>query len=342
MAQTNIRKIELQDREQTAALYNLDADTCRWLFKGSVKIPVLGYVAEIDAKIVAAYIKIPHLLKIGDKIIVAYCGGPIVAEGCRGNWVYPRLALKVFSEVKRYEGVVYGFPNRVITFLVKKVLMKPIKEIPEYVKIFTPGFLINRKFKNRLISKLFVPLARLKLSFQPPRRVDDFGGLEIKKIDIFDERINDLWGKVSPGYPIILVRNKEYLNWRYVEEPHKKNTIFIAEKDGEILGYIILNIMQRNEGSSYCAILDLLTIKDDSVILQLLSFTINFLLNEKADVVTFLTSDSFQVRALNKLGFVKSKYSKKLIAVAYTPNLNASFFLNPGNWFITGGETRYA
>ncbi len=342
MAQTNIREMELQDREQMAALYNLDADTCRWLFKGSVKIPVLGYIAETNAKIVAAYIKIPHLLKIGDKIIVAYCGGPIVAEGCRGNWVYPRLALKVFSEVKRYEGVVYGFPNRVITFLIKKVLMKPIKEIPEYAKIFTPGFLVKRKFKNRLISRLFLPLAWLKLIFRPSCRMNDPGDIEIRKIDIFDEKINYFWDKVSSGYPIILVRNKEYLNWRYVEEPHKKNTIFIAEKEGEVLGYIVLNIMQRNEGDSYCAILDLLTIKDESVILKLLSFTINFLLNEKVDAVTFLTSDSFQVKALNKLGFVKSKYSKKLIAVAYTPNLDVSFFLNPGNWFVTGGETRYA
>lgn len=341
MAQVNIREIGPQDRAQVAALYKLDADLCRWLFKGSVKIPVLGYIAEIDAKIIAAYIKIPYFLKIGNKRIVAYCGGPIVAEGCRGNWIYPKLTLKVFGAVKRYEGVVYGFPNRVITFLVKKVLMKPIKEIPEYVKIFTPEFLVNRKFKNRLISKLILPLAWLKLSFQSSRRVNDSGDMEIKEIDIFDERINVFWEKVSSDYPIILVRDKVYLNWRYTEEPHKKNTIFIAEKDGQILGYIIFNIMQRDDRGSYCAILDLLTIKDDSVILKLLSFTINFLLKEKMDVVTFLTSDSFQSKALNKLGFVKGKYSKKLIAVSYSPDFNANFFLNSGNWFITGGETRY-
>jgi len=342
MVQINIREISLHDREQVAALYKLDVDLCCWLFKGPVKMPVLGYLAEIDSKIIAAYIKIPYLLKIANKRVVAYCGGPIVAEGCRGNWVYPRLALKVFSAVKRYEGVVYGFPNRVITFLVKKVLMEPIKEIPEYVKIFTPEFLVNRKFKNRLISKLLLPLAWLKLSFQPSRSFNGPVDMEIKKIDIFDERINDFWEKVSSDYPIILVRDKEYLNWRYVEEPHKKNTIFIAEKGGQILGYIIFNIMQRNDRGYYCAILDLLTIKDDSVILKLLSFTINFLLNEKIDVVTFLTSDSFQSKALNKLGFVKGKYSKKLIAVSYSPDFNASFFLDSGSWFITGGETRYA
>ncbi len=342
MTESNIRKITAQDADSISRFYNADVNVYNWLSKLSAGSPVVGYVAEIDDKIVGAYIKKPYLLKIGDKKIVGYCGGPIVAKGYRGNWIYPKLTFKVFEEVRQLEGMVYGFPNRVITFLVKRTGVKFIKDIPEYVKIFTPRFLTKTKTKNKLLSKLLMPAAWLKLNFDSPYRIYDDGDMEIKKINQFDERINYFWEKVAPDYPIILIRDREYLNWRYVEEPHKQYTIFIAEKNGQILGYIILDIRRLQEDESHCAILDFLTIRDDAVVLKLLSFAINFLRNQKVDVVTCLTSHSYQAQALKKFGFVKGRYSKTLSAISYSPEVDVSFFLNPENWFITGGETRYA
>ena len=61
----------------------------------------------------------------------------------------------------------------------------------------------------------------------------------------FDERINHLWTRVSNQHNIMVVRNKDYLNWRYIAVPDVDYLVCLAEKAGEILGYIILRCIQR-------------------------------------------------------------------------------------------------
>lgn len=345
MTKANIRKITAQDADSISRLYNLDVNVYNWLcFKLSVGKPVVGYVAEIDNKIVGAYIMRPYLLKIGDKKIVGYRGGPFVDKEYRRQFIYTNLAFEVFREIEQLKCVTYGFPNNmVISFLTKRIKGQFVKKIHEYIKIFNPRFIAKRKTKNKLLSKLLLPAAwlKLKLNFSYGNYVDN-ADIGIKKIELFDGRINNFWEKVAPDYPIILIRDRSYLNWKYAEEPDKEYTIFIAEKNEQILGYIILDIRRSQEDELHSTIFDFLTIKDDAVILKLLSFTINFLMKQKVDVVECLTSDMYQVQALKKFGFFRGIQSKSLAALSYSPEVDASFFLNPENWFITRGEAPYA
>lgn len=343
MTKINIRKIVFQDKDKLVTLFNSDMDTCNWVFKNFAQRPISGYVAETDDRIIGSFIVIPSLLKIGNKVTVAHCaGGAFVEKKYRGEYfIYPKLAMQGFGELKRLKYLSYGFATKEqLSFVTDKNFAKFIKDLPEYMRILNSRFLAKKKAKNKLLSKLLIPVTWLKLSFDSLYRVDDNGDVEIKKISQFDERINDFWERVSPSYQIILVRDREYLNWRYVEKPDKQYTIFIVEKNRKILGYMVLDIERNQEGELWSRIVDLLTINDDTVIVKLLSFTLNFLLDQKVDVVTCLTSDSYQAKILKKFGFVKSN-SKILSGKSYSPDVTDGFFLNPDNWFITGGEIRY-
>ncbi len=46
-----------------------------------------------------------------------------------------------------------------------------------------------------------------------------FNPFETQEVDWDDDRLNDLWSTLSPEYSLSLVRDKNYLDWRYVANP---------------------------------------------------------------------------------------------------------------------------
>jgi hypothetical protein len=66
--------------------------------------------------------------------------------------------------------------------------------------------------------------------------------LKITRVNSFDDRIDEFWGRVSKDYAFIGERDKAYLNWRYCDPRAEKFTVYQVEGDGEILGYDVLAI----------------------------------------------------------------------------------------------------
>src|SRR3990170_4537340 len=71
-------------------------------------------------------------------------------------------------------------------------------------------------------------------------------GLTITRVPSFDDRIDDLWQRVSSSHQIMVVRKKEYLNWRY-SPPGVDYCRYLAEKDGEVWGYLVLRCAQQGD-----------------------------------------------------------------------------------------------
>ncbi len=71
-------------------------------------------------------------------------------------------------------------------------------------------------------------------------------GQEVRPIDRFDDEFDRFWAEISPKYPGISIRDKSYMNWRYLSHPFKKyQPAFIFEQ-----GRPVSLFVARGEGYS--------------------------------------------------------------------------------------------
>ena len=79
----------------------------------------------------------------------------------------------------------------------------------------------------------------------------------IHEVKIFDERFDVFWGEVKESYSLMLEKNSRYLNWRYIAPPTSTYKVLAAERDGEVLGFVVTKLDVR-EGCTEGFIIELL------------------------------------------------------------------------------------
>ena len=76
--------------------------------------------------------------------------------------------------------------------------------------------------------------------------------LSFKEIARFDNRVNDLWETAKNGFKTIVVRNDQFLNWRYISRPDIHYHVYGAydhEKTCWLLRSKALSGRQNSAGS---------------------------------------------------------------------------------------------
>jgi hypothetical protein len=66
----------------------------------------------------------------------------------------------------------------------------------------------------------------------------------------FDNRIGGFFEEAARPFDFMIVRGKDYLNWRYCERAAGRFTVRAAEEQGKLLGYLVFKIA---EGEGYIA-----------------------------------------------------------------------------------------
>jgi hypothetical protein len=92
---------------------------------------------------------------------------------------------------------------------------------------------------------------------------------KVEPVSIFDDRIDALWETVKNDYPVINIRNKEFLNWRYIRAPHTEYSCFVYADGGAVAGYIVLKVYTE-PGLIKAHIVDLLSVRDEFVVRALI------------------------------------------------------------------------
>ena len=123
-------------------------------------------------------------------------------------------------------------------------------------------------------------------------------------MNYFDERIDDLWNSTKDQYEIIVQRDKEFLNWRYSPNHQLTYRKFIATKDGQAKGYIVLRRAQPEE-LNVGKIVDLYARRDDQQTIEdLIRHAIDFFGND-VEVIECAAAPREYQEALSKFGFFK-------------------------------------
>ena len=132
----------------------------------------------------------------------------------------------------------------------------------------------NRFWLDRLAAAAMNSILGLRNFFekQPKKEIQT----DIEEIQNFDDKIDRLWSLTDNQYGVIVKRDKEFLNWRYSPHSTLKYRKFIATRNGEIKGYIVLRKEEPGE-RNFGIIVDLYASRDDQhTIEDLLRHAIHF------------------------------------------------------------------
>ena len=316
----------------------------KWMHIDNPAGTSMMWLAEDGGKIVSQYPVIFENMKIGNKILKgAQLVDTMTHPQYRRQGICSTLGKNTLNEIENGKNhLVYCFPTpQVYPLHIKsgwidvcafQVMFKPLNLNNMLEKYFTRKKLplIILTISGKLITKI---VFRAK---KPPK----INGLTISKVSYFDDRFDDFWQEVSNNYNIVVIRDKEYLNWRYVDVPNKEYIIYVAQKHEKVYGYIVLGYT-KVKGLIYGHIYDLIASSDREDILRcLISKAVEHLEEEKADaILSHMVPNTIYRKVLLRSGFIPyPRNSSRFLAYDTSSDLSHVFLKNSKNWFIQLGD----
>jgi GNAT superfamily N-acetyltransferase len=303
-------------------------------------------LADDGGKTVGHGALIPIKMKVGTEIVTAYISADSVTHpGYRRQGIFETLDReKRVEAAKDGNYIAYRFPNKVSYQGAMKSGWSEVCRLKTFIKPLKLENPLKIYFSNRFLRKFFAAIGNfiifvLYRTKKPPK----VSGLTIGRISSFDDRINDLWRKVSNDHDIMVVRSKEYLNWKYIEMPDNNFVIYGAEKEGQISGYIILTYIKQPQGFIMGHISELIApLGEKEVIHCLISKAIEYFRDENVDCILYeMIAGKTYHAALRNCGFISSHLIDKNYFCVYSghPSISITYLEDPKHWFVQRGDS---
>ena len=319
----------------------------RWMYTENPAGDSRIWIADHDGKIVGQYPLILVNMKFGKQIITASQNIDLMTHpDYRHQGIFSTLEQKALNEAgKEGISITYGFPNEPAYPGHLKSGWFDVCPLQLMIMPLNLENVLKKRIKNKLLLKICTVIGKLIIYlFYRAKKPPEVPGLIISRTSSFDDRIAMLWKKVSDEHDIIVVRDKEYLNWRYINLPDVEYTIYLAEKDDAVCGYVVLRcINEQNQTSGY--IFDILAPLDrPEVISCLLSKALKYFKTENVDLIfcNMIAGKRFH-KIFRKNGFISACFLKGERFCAYTshPKISEPYLKNRKNWFIQVGDSDF-
>lgn len=318
-----------------------DAYEWDWKFKNSKILVAINEAGEAVGIRPTVIMK----LKFHDQIIKAGMNVDVMTHPqFQRRGIFSTLVKNSYLKLKESNiNAVYTFPNE-LSFpgYVKSIEWVKVSSVPLLVKPIKTKNLIGQYIKNTTLCSILSPFVDLGVSIIFHSKNDIVStDLSIKKIKRFNNDFDSLWEEVSSKFNISVVRDSEFLNWRYVDRPGYHYEIFSAFKDEKLAGYVVTRI-DNIFGLSLGLIVDIIAI-DDDVARFLIQKACEYLEKSPIDVVgCLMLENSSYYNNLKQTGFRKipKRYSPKnfYFVVKIDDEIVSPEDYMEKNWFITFGD----
>jgi len=204
----------------------------------------------------------------GDRLVGQYAASPVqmYAEGRNftaalshdtmtdpeygGLGIFRAAAEALYREqTNAGQGFIYGFPNRNSIHGFNKYLQwQQIMPAPVHIRPVRISKSISRKIFH---SKTCVPAAS-ESAFEDASSLltGQSGKYKLHMETEFGDWVDDLWMRCRDQHRLWAVRNKAYLNWRYVTKPENKYHIVSVWQGFQPVGYMVIARTNMNLGDT--------------------------------------------------------------------------------------------
>ena len=176
-----------------------------------------------------------------------------------------------------------------------------------------------------------------------------FGGKKHKNItvsklseDDFSE-FDTFWNSVKDKYPIMGVRNAEYINWRYLTAPLRDYTVFIAKDKDKIVGYTAVTTQLVEDIKNGMLVDFLVEHGRKDAAKALLRYTCDYFYQNNSELIgTLMLPTCEEYKYIKKFGFLVCP--KKFLPQPFSfiikmlSGKNAEKTEDISNWFFTMGD----
>ena len=224
----NFRRFRENDEEKLLELWRItfhkemNRGLWRWKYFDNPYSQTILLCESGEGEILALFGGIPFKgSREGKDVVIVQAMDIMSHPDFRGKGLFARTAQTFFETFCKNNPaeILYGFPGKFHFELGKRVLgYAPLESGVSYLKGET-GVLASKK-RTSLLS--------------------------IKKVETPGDQFDTLWEKCSADYPYAVVRQSEFLRWRFCRHPEKKYEIFCLKGilSKEIEGYAVLSLKE--------------------------------------------------------------------------------------------------
>lgn len=325
------------------AVYNgpFNYDEWDWKFQSS---KILVAVNDKD-EVVSLRPTVKIKLKFKDKILTAGMNVDVMTHpDYQRMGIFSSLVDESFKKLNEEKiHIVYTFPNN-FSFpgYQKRIKWNHVASIPLLVKVINPKNVVNYYITNSYVQKCINPLASTFNRMLSKNNKHNVKNLLIEEVTFFDKDYDRLWQELSNQFEIAVVRDSNYLNWRYLERPDYNYKAFSARRDGNLTGYIVLredNLFNFKLG----LIVDIIS-KDTETFNLLISHAYEIFKDKNIDIMgCLMLNTSSYFNELKKAGFINlpKKFTPKefyFVVKADEDIISKDEVYSSKNWFLTFGD----
>lgn len=265
--------------------------------------------------LIGHYAVMPIVVQVKDFLVKAvFSMTTMTHPDYQGKDIFTFLAKETYREAqKRGFRFVYGFPN----------------------KNSYHGFVKKLNWED--LGKMTILYKEMETdSFTPILQSSN-----VYEIENFDNAVDLLWNRIKENYCVIVPQTKDFLNWRFIENPNVNYKIY-AIKNGEgISGYVVLKLY-RHENEEIGHIVDILGI-NDGIIEKLLQASYNYFLKNNIKKISSWMQDSyFYSQLMEKEGFVRKNTEVETYFGVKIFDKKDNFLKEVesfNNWYLTMGDS---
>ena len=191
----------------------------RWKLRSHEKAAECHIVAEAGPELVGVRISLARKVKIKERILLARQGADVaVRPDYQRRGVLTRMFQ--FHRQQLDESFDLGFGNTSHPAALKLDARKGHRPLGNRIQVLQCA-----SFRSRAVKQTSRP--------EP---------WTISTTTAFDSRIDAFWEEASKPFDFIVVRTKDYLNWRYCDVRSGISEVLLAEQDGDVIGYTALRV----------------------------------------------------------------------------------------------------
>lgn len=286
-------------------------------------------------KVIASYVIMPMRLWYRDRVIkIGQAIDGMVHPDFRRRRIFNSIQEKLHSTLQKKYDFLIGFPNRLALTPLLNAGAVSFGPLATYSFPLTSQFFVKRLRDGVILHDI------LGLFLKPAiilHRKFYLGSIKTEgcRLEPADEKdiLPDLeYRTIRKTHPVMAVRDRDFLVWRFFTVPTDKYILLQMYKDETLLGYIGIRFEHKA-----VAIVDFCIDSDLDNQLRALKLLIKYCNQRRVKSIHFQLSEAcYCVKALQKAGFIKRKSSYSIILFPYS---DYSKSLQYSEFFLTFADT---
>lgn len=267
----------------------------------------------------------------------------LTREKYRGQGIFPGLAERVYTHAEQ-EGILfcYGTPNpNSFSGYVNKQSFHQICAMPLYLRPIQPAKMVREFTGSSLLGAMASP-SNLLFRVKRPTGQSEYQVVQLTHENL--ELVDTFWRSVAGKYPIMNIRDQQFVSFRYLDMPRRTYHPFFILKNGVPVAWAVGRVMEV--AGMQCGMLaDFLFVDGEQDAADLLiSYMLWHLKENGASVAgSLMLQHTQEAKLLKKKGFFRCPKKMEpqpfpLIIRAFDKKFEEKGILQAENWFFTMGD----